>query len=97
MTITVKNKTQLIVPASVSRKAGIRLGDRLEFKISGRVISIVPHLPTARDEYTPAQRQIINARLATAHKGPYHGPFNTADQAIKFLRKEIKKRKSKTS
>ena len=58
--------------------------------MSGGVINIVPKLPTADDDYTPAQRAAIDARLAQARKGPYHGPFDTADQAIDFLRKELK-------
>jgi bifunctional DNA-binding transcriptional regulator/antitoxin component of YhaV-PrlF toxin-antitoxin module len=52
MTVTLKNKKPLVVPDSVRRKAGLRNGDRIEFQVSGRVISIVPKLP-AEDEYTP--------------------------------------------
>ncbi|PIR96429.1 MAG: hypothetical protein COT92_01100 [Candidatus Doudnabacteria bacterium CG10_big_fil_rev_8_21_14_0_10_42_18] len=95
MTITVKNKSQLTVPKSISRKAGIRAGDKLEFKVIGRVISIVPHIKAADDEYTSAQRRIIDARLAKAKKGPYYGPFDTAAGAIKFLRKQVKQRETK--
>ena len=99
MTITVKRNTALIVPPSVRRKAGIKAGDRVEFKVSGGLITIVPKLPTADYEYTPEQRRIIDARLAKADEdikhGRVYGPFNTADEAIKFLRKEIKARKAK--
>ena len=49
--------------------------------------------PVAGDDYTPAQRQIIDARLAEARKGPYHGPFLSAEEAIKFIRKELTYRK----
>src|SRR5438094_6881222 len=94
MTVTVKNKTGLTVPEVVQRQAGIKIGDRLEFKVSGGIINIIPKLPSADDEYTPAQRRVIDARLAEARKGPYHGPFETADQAIKFLNKEIRNRKA---
>jgi len=45
MTVTVKNRTGLIVPPSVQRRAGIKSGDRLEFKASGGVITIMPKLP----------------------------------------------------
>jgi len=65
----------------------------VEFKVSGGVINIVPELPVADDEYTPAQRRVIDARLRQARKGPYHGPFATAEEAIAFLRKEVRKRK----
>ena len=96
MTVTVKNNTtNLIVPVSVRRRAGIKAGDRLEFKVSGGIISIIPKLPSADDEYTPEQRRIIDAQLDEAAKGPYYGPFETADAAVKFLRTEIRKRKTK--
>ena len=95
MTVTVKNNTLgLVVPQSVRRRAGIKAGDRLEFKVSGGIISIIPKLPSDDDEYTPAQRRNIDAQLEEARKGPYHGPFDTADAALKFLNQEIRKRNS---
>ena len=55
--------------------------------------------PNADDEYTPAQRRIIDARLAESledfKKGRTHGPFNTANEAIAFIRKEVKARAAK--
>jgi bifunctional DNA-binding transcriptional regulator/antitoxin component of YhaV-PrlF toxin-antitoxin module len=52
------------VPQSVRRGAGIKAGDRLEFKVSGGIIKHhceVAKLPSVRvpenDEYTPAQRR----------------------------------------
>jgi hypothetical protein len=62
--------------------------------VSGGVITILPQWPAADDEYTPAQRRVIDARLTEARKGPYYGPFETADSAIAFLRKEIRSRKA---
>jgi bifunctional DNA-binding transcriptional regulator/antitoxin component of YhaV-PrlF toxin-antitoxin module len=38
MTVTVKNKTPLVVPPAVRRLAGLKSGDELEFKVSGQVI-----------------------------------------------------------
>lgn len=95
MTITVKDANDVTVPASVRRKAGIKAGDRLEFKVSGGVISIIPELPTAAGEYSPRQRRAIDARLAEARRGPYYGPFDSAEGAIKFLNSEIRTRKTK--
>ena len=95
MTVTVKNTTaELVVPSSIRRRAGIKTGDQVEFKVSGGIINIIPKLPSADDEYTPAQRRVIDAQLKDARKGPYHGPFETADSAIKFMRQEIRKRKA---
>jgi AbrB family looped-hinge helix DNA binding protein len=92
MTVTVKHKAELVVPRSVRRQAGIKSGDRLEFKVSGGIINIIPELPLASDEYTPAQRRVIDAQLAEAQRGPFHGPFNTADEMIAHLKGELKKR-----
>ena len=97
MTVTVKDKNRLMVPASVQRRARIKTGDRLQFKVSGGLITIIPELPSADDEYTPEQRRIIDARLAEAGKGPYYGPFETADEAVRFIRKQIRTRKAKPS
>ena len=93
MGVVVSTKSELVVPRSVRRRAGLKSGQKVEFKVSGGVISIVPQLPAADDEYTPEQRRIIDARLRQARKGPYHGPFATADEAIAFLRKQVRKRK----
>jgi len=98
VTVTVKNnRIGLVVPPSVRRRAGIKPGDRLEFKVSGGIINIIPKLLSADDEYTPAQRRAIDAQLKEAAKGPYYGTFETADAAIKFLRTEIRTRRSKKS
>jgi bifunctional DNA-binding transcriptional regulator/antitoxin component of YhaV-PrlF toxin-antitoxin module len=82
------------VPDQVRRRAGLKHGDQVEFKVSGGVINIVPKLPSADGEYTPAERRLIDARLQEARKGPYYGPFATAHEAITFLRKEIRSRKA---
>jgi hypothetical protein len=94
MTVTVRNRPGLIVPAKVQRQARLKIGELLEFRVSGGVITILPKLPNADDEYTSSQRRTIDTRLAAARKGPYHGPFETADAAIKFLNKEIRNRKA---
>jgi bifunctional DNA-binding transcriptional regulator/antitoxin component of YhaV-PrlF toxin-antitoxin module len=92
MTSIVKTKTGLIVPPAVQRKAGFRTGDVVEFKASGGVITILPKLPNADDEYTPEQRRKIDAELADARKGPFHGPFDSADEMIAHMKGELKKR-----
>jgi len=54
---------------------------------------IVPKVLSADDGYTTEQRRVIDAQIEEARKGPYYGPFETADAAIQFLHKEILKRK----
>lgn len=74
MTVIVTKKSALSVPSEAQRQASIKAGDRLEFKVSGGVITISPELPGADDEHTPGQRRIIDDQLDEAEKGPFHGP-----------------------
>ena len=41
-------------------------------------------------EYTPAQRAKIDAELAEAAKGPFHGPFDTMAEMIEHLQGQLK-------
>ncbi|MEO8027770.1 MAG: AbrB/MazE/SpoVT family DNA-binding domain-containing protein [Bryobacteraceae bacterium] len=95
MTITVENKAGgLVVPQSARKQAGFKAGDRLEVRAVRGAITIV-NRTAASDEYTPAQRKSIDARLARAQKGPYHGPFAAAEDAIAFVESEIKSRRAR--
>jgi hypothetical protein len=98
MTVTVENKKPLVVPPSVQRRAGLTSRSQLEFRASRGVITITAKPPAAEDEYTPTQRRAIDARLMESaehlKKGRVYGPFDTADQAIKFLQREIRTRKA---
>jgi hypothetical protein len=58
----------------------------------GEVVTILPRLPSADEEYTPEQRRIIDAQLRAAEKGPLHGPFENASEAIAYMKRELKKR-----
>jgi bifunctional DNA-binding transcriptional regulator/antitoxin component of YhaV-PrlF toxin-antitoxin module len=95
MTVTVKNRTPLVVPPSVRRQAGLKSGQQIEFKVVGGVISIRPKLPTADDEYTPEGRRIVDAQLAEGladvKAGRVRGPFSTHKEFIASLHKEEKK------
>jgi bifunctional DNA-binding transcriptional regulator/antitoxin component of YhaV-PrlF toxin-antitoxin module len=75
MTATVKTRMGLTVPPSVQHKAGFRTGDVVEFKVSGGVITIIPKLPGADDEYTPEQRRSIDAQLDEAGKRSISRPL----------------------
>jgi bifunctional DNA-binding transcriptional regulator/antitoxin component of YhaV-PrlF toxin-antitoxin module len=95
MTITVKNKTPLVVPPALRRKAGFKSGEEIEFRASGGVITIVPKPPKTDGEYTPGQRRIIDARLAKADEdiraGRVYGPFNTPEEMAASIEANIKK------
>jgi bifunctional DNA-binding transcriptional regulator/antitoxin component of YhaV-PrlF toxin-antitoxin module len=96
MTVTVRNKTPLVVPPAVRRLAGLKSGDKLEFKVSGRVITILPKPSIAEDEYTPEARRAIDRAIAQSEKqyaaGKSYGPFETAAEAIASLNANLRRR-----
>ena len=57
--------------------------------------------PAADGEYTPEQRRIIDARLTESTKdiraGRLHGPFETHDEMVQFLRHHARKARGKVS
>jgi bifunctional DNA-binding transcriptional regulator/antitoxin component of YhaV-PrlF toxin-antitoxin module len=97
MTVAVKNnnKTPLVVPSAVRRKAGFKSGEEIEFRASRGVITITPRTPNADDEYTPAERRVIDARLAKSDEdikaGRVYGPFNTAEEMAASIEENIQK------
>ena len=56
--------------------------------------------PNADDEYTPAQRRIIDARLAESdegiRQGRTFGPFNSAEEMVASMKAQLKKRATAT-
>ena len=94
MTVTVRNKTRtpLVVPPSVRRRAGHKNGEDLEFRVSGGVITIVPRLPAADEEYTAEERRRIdrgiNQSLKEHRAGKSAGPFATAGEFLDDLHRE---------
>ena len=84
--VKVERKGQITIPAVLWKKVGLADGGLLEAKAEGGRLVLTPK---ADDEYTPAQRRAIDAEIAKARRGPYHGPFSV-DQAVRFLKDEIK-------
>ena len=66
LTVTVKNKTGLMVPPSVQRLAGIKNGDRLEFKVSFGTITIAPVQPATYKPTKSEMAAIQNGQAAIA-------------------------------
>jgi AbrB family looped-hinge helix DNA binding protein len=107
-TARIQHKGQVTIPTRVREQAGLNKGDVVEFSYQRGKIVITPKViidrsqfSTADDEYTPAQRRIIDARLDKADKdikaGRTRGPF-TAKQAVAYIeRLATKGRRTKTS
>jgi AbrB family looped-hinge helix DNA binding protein len=94
MTFTLKPKSEITVPGSIRRKAGIKAGDRFEFSVSGHVITILPK-PAADDDLTPAQRRATDRAIAKGlddiKHGRLEGPFSSHKEFIDSLHNESRK------
>jgi len=102
-TARTQHKGQVTIPTRVRRQAGLKQGDLVNFTVQRGKILITPQLvidrsqfPTADDEYTPAQRKIVDARLAEGladiKAGWTYGPFKTAHEMIAHMKAQVKKR-----
>jgi bifunctional DNA-binding transcriptional regulator/antitoxin component of YhaV-PrlF toxin-antitoxin module len=91
--------SELVVPPSVRRRAGIKAGDRLEFQAARGIITIRKRQDLKDDEYTPAQRRMIDSRLAEAaedvRQGRVYGPFSTHQELMASLTKTGKQTPSR--
>ena len=61
MTTIAKSQAELIVPANLQRRAGIKPGDKLKFRVAPRMITITVEPPST---YKPTK-----AELAAIRKG----------------------------
>jgi AbrB family looped-hinge helix DNA binding protein len=95
--VKVQHKGQVTIPSRLRKQAGIAEGDMVEATFQrGKIVIDRSAFPNADGEYTPAQRRVINARLAKADKeiksGRTFGPFDNADDMIVSIERELKKR-----
>ena len=101
--VKVQHKGQVTIPTRLRTQAGIVEGDLVEATFHRGKIILTPKLvidraqfPNADEEYTPAQRRVIDARLAEGledvKKGRTVGPFHTADETIASMNRGLKKR-----
>lgn len=84
--VKIKQKYQVTLPASVREQAHLKIGDILEAKVTGKLITLTP-------------KGVVDRELALAlddvRKGRVHGPFDTAKEAIAFLHRSPKRRQTK--
>jgi hypothetical protein len=85
-------KATVDLPAPLLRKVKAltaREGISLDEFVAGAVRQRIDN----DDEYTPAQRRMIRARLDEAEKGLFYGPFKSASEVAAFLKSYISARK----
>ena len=104
--IKIQKKGQVTIPTMIRSQLGLADGDLVDVRIRAASIVLTPKVvidrakfPSADDEYSPAQRRIIDARLAAADedikRGRLYGPFDTHEQFLASLHKEAKKVRAK--
>jgi AbrB family looped-hinge helix DNA binding protein len=105
--IRIEHNGQVTLPSRLRTRAGLSQGDIVEAAFERGKIILTPKvvidrskLPNADDEYTPAQRRVIDARLDKAEaeikKGRVSAAFETAAQFGAALRADAEKLKGKT-
>ena len=97
MAITVKDNTSdLVVPQSVRRRAGIKPGDRLEFKVSPGAITITAARARA---YKPTKAELAAIRKGEAEiaRGEYVPLTDLLHDLDRHRRKGSTKRARKIS
>lgn len=96
--IKIQKKGQVTLPTALRERVGVADGDLLEVTVNRGSFILRPKqitdrstFPTADDEYTPAQRRIIDARLAKARteikKGKVSPAFATVEEMTEYLKK----------
>lgn len=101
--VKVQHKGTVIIPTRLRTQAGIAEGDIMEASFHDGKIIFVPKVlidrssfPAADGDYTPAQRRVVDARLAEAEEdiknGRVHGPFKTHEAMMAVLNKEVGKK-----
>jgi AbrB family looped-hinge helix DNA binding protein len=103
----IQTKGQVTIPTSVRRQAGLSKGDLVDFAFQRGKIVITPKVVVDRsqfsnadDEYTPAQRRMIDARLEAAaaevRKGNVSAAFDNIADFAASLKAEAGKLSTKT-
>jgi len=88
MTVTVKNKTPLVVPPAVRRKAGFKSGQEIEFRASGGVITIAPKLsPDEMQDAEEIRDPRVRAIIRKSHEEFLAGKTRPAEALLGELQK----------
>jgi AbrB family looped-hinge helix DNA binding protein len=104
--VKIQRKGQMTLPSRLRSAIGIAEGDLIEATVQRGKIVLTPKLvidrskfPNADNEYTPAQRRIIDAQLAESledvTKGRVSPAFETIAEFAASLKADAKKVKAK--
>jgi AbrB family looped-hinge helix DNA binding protein len=95
MTVTLKPKTEITVPKSIRRKAGFKPGEQVEFKVSGRTITIVPkQTQEEREDYIEAQDPAVQEAISESNADIAAGRIKPAEELLRPL---TRRKRAKTN
>jgi AbrB family looped-hinge helix DNA binding protein len=98
MTVSLKPKTEITVPKSIRRRAGIKPGDRVEFKVSDRTITIVPKLtPDEIEDEQEIRDPKIRAAIRKSHEEFLAGKRRPAERLLAELKRMKSKKPTRSS
>src|SRR5689334_11070490 len=100
MSKATSRQTQLVVPSTIRRRAGIRAGDPVEFKTARGVITIIAKEPAARRRaYTPTKAELlgIQAGRRDIKNGEYVSLAQLTDELASRSRQARSKSPAKVS
>lgn len=98
MTVTLKPKSEITVPKSIRRKAGIKAGDQFEFSVSGRVINIVPKLSSEElQDDREIQDPKVQSHIQKSNDDYLAGRSRPAAEFLAELRAESSRKKRSRS
>jgi AbrB family looped-hinge helix DNA binding protein len=86
MTVTLKPKTEITVPKSIRRKAGFKPGEQVEFKVSGRTITIVPkQTQEEREDYLEVHDSAVQEAISESNADIAAGRTKPAAELLRRL------------
>jgi len=91
LTVALKNRPPVVVPASALRRAGFKRGQILEVKTASGVIVIVSKVAHESASADRGLSRGINQSLKEYRQGKFAGPFVTAQEFLADLHRETAK------
>lgn len=80
--VKVKSKFQVTLPKVIRNKTRLKVGDVLEAKVEGEKVTLTPQ--------SLIDRHIAEA-LEDIRQGRVYGPFDSAEEMLRSLRKNIRR------
>jgi AbrB family looped-hinge helix DNA binding protein len=80
---------QVTIPVQTIKRLGLKAGEELELVESEKAIVLVPRKHIPKDQrwyYTDEWQKMMQEAFEDLKAGRMHGPFDTAEEAIRALK-----------